>query len=364
MDPSTPTLSAGLISAKGMNINLTGGLFNAGTLAARENLAINAANITNVLGQMQGQNIDLRASGGITSILGQIAARQNLSMKAGGDMVFVGGGIKAGGNARLSAGGDLLLLAYDTGKQVRAQSPRDENGKPVGKGPEWSVERSTYNQTGVDIQVGGSLKASAGKNLVAQGVNAKVGGSTSLSAGQDMQLTTALKGHVNTNNFFNRYKHSGSLIKIEQRIDSRDIDLTNSGNTWNSGGSMNLKAGGNLGLVGAQIKGQGYQARAGGAYEERAAYDVKERVNVQSIEKSGLGVHLAGVQGHATQGGVFGYHKATQDAERTETHIDSTRTAIVTNIDAGSGVVRRSVGGDAFIEGSVIRGGVGKVEQV
>ncbi|PKO26355.1 MAG: hypothetical protein CVU36_24830, partial [Betaproteobacteria bacterium HGW-Betaproteobacteria-9] len=126
--PDAGHLQPGLISAKGMTIDLSDGLFNAGTLAARENLAINAGSITNLLGSLQGQNVDLRASGGITSILGDIAARQNLTMKAGGDMVFVGGGIAAGGNARLSAGGDLLLLAYDTGSQIRRGSPRDENG--------------------------------------------------------------------------------------------------------------------------------------------------------------------------------------------------------------------------------------------
>lgn len=357
VEHDTPTLRPGLISAKGMDINLTGGLFNSGALAARENLAINAADITNVLGTLQGHNVNLRASGGITSILGQIAARQNLSMKAGGDMVFVGGGIKAGGNARLSAGGDLLLLAYDTGKQVRAQSPRGEDGKPIGKGPEWSYERSTYDQTGVDIQVGGSLKASAGKNLVAQGVNAKVGGSTSLRAGGDMQLTTAQRGHVDSYSFFNRYKSSGDLIKIEQRIDNRDIELTNSGNSWSSGGGMNLKAGGSLSLIGAQINSQGYKASAGGSYQERAAYDVKERVSVQSIERSGPGVYLADFNNNMLALATLGERGGRTEKDRTETHIDSTRTAIVTDINAGSGTVSRSVGGDALIEGSVIRGG-------
>jgi hypothetical protein len=124
-----------------------------------------------------------------------LPARQNLNMRAGGDMVFVGGAISAGGNARLSAGGNLSLIAYDTGKQIRAQSPRDEEGNPIGKGPVWSMENSIYNQTGVSIDVGGSLKASAGKNLFAQGVNANVGGATSLSAVGDMQLTTALNGN-------------------------------------------------------------------------------------------------------------------------------------------------------------------------
>ena len=68
VDRKTGTLQPGLISANGTTINLSGGLFNSGTLAARDNLAINAGSITNVLGQMQGNNVDLRARGGITSL--------------------------------------------------------------------------------------------------------------------------------------------------------------------------------------------------------------------------------------------------------------------------------------------------------
>ncbi|MBW8466752.1 MAG: filamentous hemagglutinin N-terminal domain-containing protein, partial [Thiobacillus sp.] len=364
VDRKTGTLQAGLISAKGTTINLSGGLFNSGTLAARDNLAINAGSITNVLGQMQGNNVDLRARGGITSILGDIAARQNLNMKAGGGMVFVGGGIKAGGNARLSAGGDLLLLAYDTGKQVRAQSKRDENGNLIGKGPVWSYENSTYNQTGVDIDVGGSLSARAGGNLVAQGVNANVGGSTNLSAGQDMQLTTALRGHVNSFEFYNKYKSAGDLLKISQRINSRDIDLKNSGNSWSSGGDVSLKAGGNLSLVGAQIKANSYSASAGGSYQERAAYDVKENVHIETTKRSGLGVYLADATNNTLAITTLGEQGGKTEKDRTETHIDSTRTAIVTDINAEAGAVNRNAGGDVLIEGSIIRGGEGLVDPV
>ena len=360
VDPNSPSLSAGLISAQGVSINLTGGLFNSGTLAARDNLAINAQSITNILGQMAGNNIDLSASNNITSILSTIAARQNLAMNAGGNMVFVGGGVNAGANATLTAGGDLLLLAYDTGKQVRAQSARDDKtGEPTAKGPIWSSETSTYNQTGVDINVGGSLSASAGKNLIAQGLNANVGGATSLSAAENLQLTTALNGYVNTFDFFNRYKNSGGLVKIEQSITQRNTDLTNSGNVINSGGGVSLSSGGDMSLVGAQVSGQGgVNISAGGNYEERAAYDLKEQINVEATKKSGVGVYIAdfiNTTAALASGGAVGGRSETA---RTETHIDSTRTAVLTTINGGAGEVNRTVGGNALIEGSVVSGAV------
>lgn len=209
----------------------------------------------------------------------------------------------------------------------------------------------------MDINVGGSLSASAGQNLVAQGVNANVGGSTSLRAGKDMQLTTALRGHVNSFEFYNKYKSAGDLLKISQRINSRDIDLKNSGNSWSSGGGVSLKAGGNIALVGAQIKANSYSASAGGSYQERAAYDVKENVHIETTQRSGPGVYLADATNNTLAVATLGEQGGKTEKDRTETHIDSTRTAIVTDINAGAGAVNRNAGGDVLIEGSIIRGG-------
>ncbi|MGM9427279.1 DUF637 domain-containing protein [Hydrogenophaga sp. MI9] len=155
---------------------------------------------------------------------------------------------------------------------MHAQSPHDANGNPTGKGPVWSFENSTYNQSGVNISVGGNLDA---------------------SAGGDMQLTTALQGHVQSFDFYNRYNNSGNLIHITQTATVRDTDLINSGNSWSSGGSMNLSAGGNIALTGVQISSQGFSASAGGNYSEQAAYDVHEQVNNQSIRYKGPGTYIA-----------------------------------------------------------------------
>jgi hypothetical protein len=114
-----------------------------------------------------------------------------------------------------------------------------------------------------------------------------------VSAGGDMQLSTALNGHAQSLDFHNRYRNSGDLIRITQTATVRDINLTNSGNTWNSGGSMNLSAGGSIALAGAQINSQGYSANAGGNYSEQAAHDVREQVNSQSFRTSGVGTYIA-----------------------------------------------------------------------
>ncbi|MBL8388226.1 MAG: DUF637 domain-containing protein, partial [Hydrogenophaga sp.] len=204
-------------------------------------------------------------------------------MNAGENMVFMGGGIRAGGNASLSAGGDLLLLAYDTGKQVRV-IPRDKDDNPNNdKGPTWAYENSTYNQTGVDSNVGGSFSDSAGGNLSAVG----------------------------------------------------SIDI-----------------------VGAQIDSQGFAASAGGNYSERAAYDIHERVSTSSTKMSGPGTYLLDFTNNMNWLATGGQAGGRTETYRGTNDVDSTRTAIVTNINAGSGEVKHNVAGETFIEGSIVKGGL------
>ena len=121
---------------------------------------------------------------------------------------------------------------------------------------------------------------------------------------------------------------------------------------------MNLSAGGNMSLVGAQINGQGFSANAGGNYSEQAAYDVHERVNNQSIRYSGPGTYIADSLSNTTWLATGGQAGGRTETARTENHIDATRTAVVTHIDAGAGTVSRNAGGNVLIEGSVVSGAV------
>ncbi|MBW8314510.1 MAG: hypothetical protein K0M67_07900 [Thiobacillus sp.] len=101
----------------------------------------------------------------------------------------------------------------------------------------------------------------------------------------------------------------------------------------------------------------GRSRRVGGSYQERAAYDVKENVHIETTKRTGLGVYLADATNNTLAVATLGEQGGKTEKDRTETHIDSTRTAIVTDINAGAGAVNRNAGGDVLIEGSVIRGG-------
>ncbi|WP_353400594.1 hemagglutinin repeat-containing protein, partial [Hydrogenophaga sp. 5NK40-0174] len=76
--------------------------------------------------------------------------------------------------------------------------------------------------------------------------------------------------------YSHKYDTWGGTASTKVTRVSRDVDITNSGNTWNVGGGMNIVAGGDIDIVGAQVNSSGFNAQAGGNYAERAAYDVKE----------------------------------------------------------------------------------------
>ncbi|WP_353396085.1 filamentous hemagglutinin N-terminal domain-containing protein, partial [Hydrogenophaga sp. 5NK40-0174] len=217
VDKKTGRQEAGLISAKKIDMKLSGDVFNTGTLNARKDLKISATNITNILGSLNGRNIDLRARGGLTSILGDIAAKRNLRMRSGGDTVIIGGAISAGGSARLSAGGNFSLLAYDTGRRIYAQSSEGA------RGPKWRSEDSTFNQTGTKLNIGGGLSISAGKNIVAQGVQGNIGGGASLRAGENISLSTAQNGHVRSFEYSHKYDTWGGTASTKVTRVSRDV---------------------------------------------------------------------------------------------------------------------------------------------
>ena len=150
-----------------------------------------------------------------------------------------------------------------------------------------------------------------------------------------------------------------TYIKNCETITQHNTDLTNSGNTLSSGAGVNLSSGGNMALVGAQISGQGgVNISAGGNYTEQAAYDVHEQVNIQSSRTSGVGTYLADALNNTAWLATAGAAGGRTETARTETHIDSTRTAVLTQINGGAGEVNRTVGGNALVEGSVVSGAV------
>ena len=279
--------SGNLLSAKSIDLKLKGDLVNSGLMAARGNLSIDAANITNLTGTIKGMDVSLLASQDIQSIQGNISAGNTLKIGAGNDVVIKGGSIAAGGSASITAGNDLLLIAQDKGRQVSANfGKRDKDGKLIDPNDKSnSLSYGTYDQTGVNISVGGSLNMNAGRDFFAQGTQVNAGSGVSISAGRDASVTTALKG---SSYEYNRVTttRNGIFGKQTKTITTRETDLTNTASTLNAGGGANITAGRDLTLQGTNINAAGINLSAGNNVNVIAAYDIKEKTSINSLKSN------------------------------------------------------------------------------
>ncbi|MBU0751965.1 MAG: S-layer family protein [Gammaproteobacteria bacterium] len=142
-----------LLAGDSLDLNLTGDLANGGTLLGRNVLSLAADNVAN-LGRIQGGSVSL-------------AARQ--------DFANLGGTIQAGDSLTVSAGRDLTVQSTTLG-QSNAQ------------GGNTTLDRIA----GLYVtNPGGTLLASAGRDMSLVAAQVAAAGSATLVAGNDLKLGTA-----------------------------------------------------------------------------------------------------------------------------------------------------------------------------
>ena len=327
--------SGNLLSAKSIDLKLKGDMVNSGLMAARGNLSIDAANIANLTGTLKGLDVSLLASQDIQSIQGNIMAGNTLKVGAGNDVVIKAGNVASGGNASITAGNDLLLIAQDTGRQVSINwgpLKKDKDGKDIPgeyENKDNSLSYGSYNQTGVNINVGGGLSMSAGNDFYAQGTQVNAGGGVSIAAGRDASVTTALKGSSYEYNRVTETRN-GIFGKETRTITSRDIDLKNTASTLNAGGGVDLTAGRDLTLQGTHINASGINLSAGNNVNVIAAYDVKEITSINSLKSN-------------FKGG-------------SSTDIELDKKAMVSNLNGNTGAVNITAGNTITLEGTTLTG--------
>lgn len=349
--------SGNLISAKTIDLKLKGDMVNSGLMAARGNLSIDAANITNLAGTLKGMDVSLLASHDFQSIQGNIVAGNNLKINAGNDVVILAGNLTTGGNADITAGRNLFLAAQERGSQL-IENPNkfDKNGNRIDK--DNYARSGTYDQTGGTMNIGGSLTMSAGNDFVAQGTQINAGGGVNISAGHDASITTAQKGSyyesVSTNVESNK-KWYGT-IKKTTTITHTNTDLTNTASNIN-GGSVNINAGHDVTIIGANINGAGgVQVHGGNNTNILAAYDIKEKIDTKKVETNALG-RFIGSLGSLTSG-IMPINPGPDNTptDSSVTDVNSTRKALLPSFNGGSGNVSLTAGNTLTLQAPVING--------
>jgi len=264
-----------LIQGQDVTLISGGDLANQGTLRATENLSIVAPNIDNsgllqahervqliaqnsILnargGIITGNNVALsagddvlnertatyydnesrraREAGTILDSAARIEAANDLSIQAGGDLINMGSTLQAGGDASLSAGQDLVIGAVE------------ESSASLRKDRRHHWENSQVTQHGSEVDVGGSLQASAGNDLMVIASNVEAGENLTLNAQGDLVVAAA----ANEEHSEYRYRSSDKKITSERsNVEQQAAELV-------AGGDISLISGENLAVVASRIE--------------------------------------------------------------------------------------------------------------
>lgn len=256
-----------VIVGKDVAITTTGDTSNTGAIQAANTLTINAANIFNTLGTIQGQTAALAATDSITNTSGlikggevtlaagknivsdtasitfassnttsevanqrgRIEASGNLNMQAGENISLIGSDAAAGGSATLSAGKDVILAAQQT-----------KSSFATSQGSKYSASASVVGNQEATLSTGGALSVTAGQDAVIHGSTVQAGGDASLSAGRNLSITSATDTYE-----FSRQLQSkgGGLFGGKSSESASGSGSTNVASQVTSGGSLSAQAG-------------------------------------------------------------------------------------------------------------------------
>ncbi|MCG9060187.1 hemagglutinin repeat-containing protein, partial [Laribacter hongkongensis] len=376
--------SGALLSAGTMNLDIKGDLFNQGTVAGRDVLAINAGTIQNMGGRMTGQDVLVATRNDFNNVGGTLDASRNLGISAGGDLnvtsttrsnsnaqsshtslnrlagLYVTG--QEGGSLTLVAGHDINLTgagvgnASSQGQTVLAAGhdlnlntvTTTEQQSIVWNGDNWRKD-SARQEVGTSIQTSGDLRLSAGNDLNARGASVTSDqGMLLATAGNNVNLTAA--GNTRNVDEAHRHKESNSAFS-STTITTRDtLAQTTTRGTIFSGDTVAVQAGKDLQLSGSNVVSTaGTTLVAGNDIRIEAATESTAERHFRDEKKSGL----------FSSGGIgftIGTQQQSADNQNTATH------AAASTVGATSGDVTISAGNNYKQDGSHVVAPQGNID--
>jgi hypothetical protein len=256
----------------------------------------------------------------------------------------------------LTAGNNLILAAQERGSQlIEDKNKFNPDGSRIDTK---NYSRSgTFDQTGGTMNIGGNLSMSAGNDFVAQGTQINAAGGVNITAGNDATITTAQKGSYYESVSTEKKSTWWGLGSRTTTITHTNTDLTNTAANINGagGGGVNINAGNDTTVIGANINGAGgVNIHGGNNTNILAAYDIKEKIDTKTVTSNDFGRFMDTLKQSATNPHITPIHTPTDTYSN---NIDSTRTAVLTNINGGSGNVSLTAGNTLNLQAPVINGG-------
>ncbi len=278
--------SGALLSAQRIDLNLSGDLLNAGTVAGRTVVNINARTIDN-LGQITGQAVAVTATEDVNLIGGRITAQDALSVQAGRDVNItsttqsgsntvgassfsrtsidrVAGLYVTGENGTLiaSAGRDLGIVAgvienAGTG-DTRLQAVRDVRLSTVTTAVQENSVRDESNylkggrseEVGSQVRGAGNVSIVAGGSVVARAANVQADKALSAQAGGDITIEA---GEASSNHALGYKTESGGLLGKRSTTVRTSEESTIAVESSLGGREVSLQAGQNVTVRGSSV---------------------------------------------------------------------------------------------------------------
>lgn len=343
--------SGALIAGNNVSIKLNGDLFNRGTIAGRKVLQLDADNITNQTGTLQGADVNLNARTDINNIGGAIVGDSSVLASAGRDInltsttlsadsvngensfarttinsvsgIYVQGddgklGLQSGrditltgaqviasgenGKAQLVAGRDMTLNTVETASRDNLVWDGDNSLK---QGQTQTVGSEVTGKGDVTLAAGNDLNARAAALSAGEALNVSAGNNLTLTAGENTQDLDERHKVVGGNGFLSK-----TTTTTRDQIDRQTVQSSEL-----NGNTVNLTAGNDLTVRGSNVAGTGdVSLLAGNNLTVETQAERNNELHQKQEKKSGL----------LSSGGI-GFSVGTQSIKTTDTGADATQ---------------------------------------
>ncbi len=343
--------SGALIAGNNVSIKLNGDLFNRGTLAGRKVLQLDADNITNQTGTLQGADVNLNARTDINNLGGAIVGDSSvlasagrdinlistttsadsvngensfarttidsvsgiyvqgddgkLALQSGRDMTLTGAQVIASGEngkAQLVAGRDMTLNTVETASRDNLVWDADNSLK---QGQTTSVGSEVTGKGDVTLAAGNDLNARATALSAGEALNVSAGNNLTLTAGENTQDLDERHKVVGGNGFLSK-----TTTTTRDQIDRQTVQSSEL-----NGNTVNLTAGNDLTVRGSNVAGSNdVTLLAGNNLTVGTQAERNTELHQKQEKKSGL----------LSSGGI-GFSVGTQSIKTTDTGADATQ---------------------------------------
>jgi len=330
-----------LLSGAVVSLKLTGDIVNSGTVAGRQLVRVDAANVRNLGGRISGSDVVLSAQQDIDNLGGTVDATNSLIASAGRDINVVTttrdsenlagpssftrtgiervAGLYVSGPAGVlmaSAGGDVTLAAAviaNSGAdgQTLIQAGNDLNLATVTIGQQDNVvwddknhlKQGSTREVGAVIRARGDVILTAGQDLTARAAQVSSDGAVQATAGRDLRIESGEASqhwsearHITKSGFLS----TTTTTALDETRDTLAVASTFSGD------SADLQAGRDIQVAGSNVVSDaGTRLVAGSDVVIGAANETRRATSFADEQKSGLfssgGLSITYGNRHTTQ---------------------------------------------------------------